>query len=638
MAVTITDNRTRPSEADATTGWTASSGVAVFTTAPDPVEATGSLGTQVSNSTEDSYFGITSADLTDTLVYCWLLPGGVIDSVVNGGIQIYIGDGSNDRGYHIGGNNGAGFRHDTGPVVWQCFVIDTGALPTDVTNFVGAGAPTLTTITRIGNAFKTLAKSVGGVENCFMDTIAYGNLGLTITGGGSGTEGNFLEIAIEDRSTVSGTAYGICRELGADLFGLQGAVFFGDAAGTGSVDFEDTGGNAVFEDRNIGTNKYGITIQGNATGSTSFILGARDGVGLGSNGFNLVCPSGVGAHFTASDTDVETVGIYGSSISGFNQSVTLSSSVTNAPNHEYFASAFVDCAQIVIGLTEFKNNQIQNSAAAASEGSILLFDDTNVSDLAFTSGGTGHAINITNAANAPFTFTNFTYDGYSTVDSGSNLVAASGSTDAGIYNNTGAAITITISGGDTPTVRNGAGATTTIIANQVTFKLTGIRTDSEVRLLDESDTNFNYNKEIDGIEATVSTLTGILIANGGTGYTVSDTLTISGGTRTVAATLTVTAVNGGVITAVSIASGGVDYTVDPTNPTSVTGGTGNDDATFNTTFTGEFEYLYTAGADLPITYIVFHTNYKDQRFAATLSTVDQAIPINQGTDRVYLNP
>ena len=89
-----------------------------------------------------------------------------------------------------------------------------------------------------------------------------------------------------------------------------------------------------------------------------------------------------------------------------------------------------------------------------------------------------------------------------------------------------------------------------------------------------------------GVQATATVTIGLInvtsIANGGTGYTVGNTLTISGGTFTVACQLTVTAVSGGVITAASVATGG-SYTVAPTNPVSVTGGSGSG-ATFNLTF------------------------------------------------------
>lgn len=70
------------------------------------------------------------------------------------------------------------------------------------------------------------------------------------------------------------------------------------------------------------------------------------------------------------------------------------------------------------------------------------------------------------------------------------------------------------------------------------------------------------------------------IVNGGTGYTVGNTLTAIGGTGA-AATLTVTSVAAGVITGVTFAGYGA-YTVDPTNPVSVTGGSGTG-ATFNFT-------------------------------------------------------
>jgi hypothetical protein len=64
------------------------------------------------------------------------------------------------------------------------------------------------------------------------------------------------------------------------------------------------------------------------------------------------------------------------------------------------------------------------------------------------------------------------------------------------------------------------------------------------------------------------------IVSGGTGYTVGDTLTAVGGTFTVAATFSVTAVSGGVVTGVTATNQGV-YTVPPSNPVSFTGGTGS---------------------------------------------------------------
>lgn len=63
------------------------------------------------------------------------------------------------------------------------------------------------------------------------------------------------------------------------------------------------------------------------------------------------------------------------------------------------------------------------------------------------------------------------------------------------------------------------------------------------------------------------------IAAGGTGYVLGDVLSLSGGTHTTTATVTVTAVSSGAVTAVSVTQPGV-YSATPSNPVSTTGGTG----------------------------------------------------------------
>lgn len=79
---------------------------------------------------------------------------------------------------------------------------------------------------------------------------------------------------------------------------------------------------------------------------------------------------------------------------------------------------------------------------------------------------------------------------------------------------------------------------------------------------------------------TIATGTGIFIAApsaAGTGYTVGDVLTISGGTSSVAATVVVTSISGGgstgPVTGVRIKNTGT-YTVNPSATAATTGGTG----------------------------------------------------------------
>lgn len=80
-----------------------------------------------------------------------------------------------------------------------------------------------------------------------------------------------------------------------------------------------------------------------------------------------------------------------------------------------------------------------------------------------------------------------------------------------------------------------------------------------------------------GVQATVTArmyATGATVVSGGTGYTLNDVVTLSGGTpATVGATYTVSAVSGGVVTAVTPINYAI-YSALPSNPVSVTGGTG----------------------------------------------------------------
>lgn len=80
------------------------------------------------------------------------------------------------------------------------------------------------------------------------------------------------------------------------------------------------------------------------------------------------------------------------------------------------------------------------------------------------------------------------------------------------------------------------------------------------------------------------------VAAGGTGYTVNDTLTVSGGTFGHAATFRVVTAPGGVVGTVAVIDQG-DYTTAPSNPASTTGGTGSG-CTLNLTMgTGEVEII-----------------------------------------------
>lgn len=84
-------------------------------------------------------------------------------------------------------------------------------------------------------------------------------------------------------------------------------------------------------------------------------------------------------------------------------------------------------------------------------------------------------------------------------------------------------------------------------------------------------------------------LVNVAIAGGGAGYSTNDILTVVGGTGT-AMTLRVTSQAAGVINGIAVETSGY-YSVRPTDPVSVTGGTGTG-ATFTLNFANEIVALY----------------------------------------------
>jgi hypothetical protein len=135
----------------------------------------------------------------------------------------------------------------------------------------------------------------------------------------------------------------------------------------------------------------------------------------------------------------------------------------------------------------------------AGTHAILTTSPAGITDTHFISSGTGHAVRCDTAGT--YNWVGNTDSGY-TGTRGTNSTPASGSANAMFYNNSGGLITLNVSGGgQAPSVRNGAGATTTV-NNNVSVTLTGMRDNTEVRVYDQS----NPPVELDGIEnATAGT-------------------------------------------------------------------------------------------------------------------------------------
>lgn len=146
-------------------------------------------------------------------------------------------------------------------------------------------------------------------------------------------------------------------------------------------------------------------------------------------------------------------------------------------------------------------------------GAVGMLSDNmdNIDNCNFVSKGTGYALQLTSAhAGTSKTLTNVNFSGYALTDGSTGNEA--------IYNNSGGAVTITVVGGTVPTIRNGSGASTTIVTSSRTVKVTAQKADGT---------------KVSGARVLLRTAAS---ASGGFPYDVTVTITNSGTTATVSHT------------------------------------------------------------------------------------------------------
>lgn len=487
MAITITDNRIILNEADATTGWTSTDGPTVFTTGPTPVEAGGCLGLQASSSIEDAYVGITSDDYSGGgSLFVWITNRAAFDTTVNGGVGIQVGDGTNRIAYHVGGSDGTGFRHDEGPVDWVNFQIDLANKPANFTAITGSEASlNEAAITQVGVYFETIAKSVGGADNCFWDIIRFADngVGIEVSGGTSGTPETWEQVTVEDRNTGNQRAHGILRKVGAGAYSIQGNINIGDATGTAATYINSSGETFLWEDRGQSTNNYyRFNASGNGTGVTDI------------NFDNCVWTCPTSGSIDVSDANVDAFDVRSTIITGFDQGI-LNGGSTNV----WTGNTFSGCGQVETTGADMQNCTYIGYTGIANTSQLYWNTTTDPEGLLDGSSFTMPATS-THAIEFPTGMTNLTIDiidcnfiGYGATnnanDSTFNVLATTGT------------LTINISGGSGNTTYRTAGATV-IIVNSVTVTLTGLKDNTEVRIMEAG----SNTVELAGIEnATTGT-------------------------------------------------------------------------------------------------------------------------------------
>jgi hypothetical protein len=339
---------------------------------------------------------------------------------------------------------------------WVSRVID----PT--TNFTGAagtwtttGNPAqLTAVAGMGGGFTTITMIAGNFQNVNIDQITVGT-GLRADAGTVTVPNTWEIIRAADEGTSSANYGWLSSAAGG--FIAKGGIFLGPATGSATSVFNDTASVVLFADEPIADGFYQINIRGTGT-TVDFIrnlIRTEDPSGNVNSRWDL----------TIDGTDEPTFDDTDSLFAGSGD-ITLQTSSTLTGTTLDDGTSLVQNGATLNGVT------VQNANTGDGVAYITCDDIAAISNCDFNFSD-GHALELTSAHAAdPSThaFSNNSFTGYAGTP-GSNLVAASGSNDAAIYNNSGKDLIINITGGgDTPSVRNGAGATT-VVNNTVTLEI-----------------------------------------------------------------------------------------------------------------------------------------------------------------------
>lgn len=453
MAVIVTPNMTVFFDCDADSGMTASQGTPDLST--DVVrESSGSIGSEIRTAgvqwlwhTEGS-----STDLSNTHVYVWInfLFVANLYNETSGGVRIRVGDGTNWGDWTVAGA-------DTYGGGWRCFVADTAA----AFDYDSGTPPNLAAITQIGLALN-IESTARNLESTFLDIIRYGD-GAWISSDSSST---FEDIEAYSNSTADGRAHGVIRYADGVYF-TQGKLVFGTVSGTEDCYVADQSQTIMFTDEPVASDLYEVLIEGNSTGTTDVQFGNLSG-DAGIQGCTFAAVSPQTFTVTASGVNINASHFYGCTFQNADV-ITLSNEATSS-------GSLISCNFDTCGMVSPRTEPVQYCKFIGSTGYALWMEpDHNISDCDFITCPSGVLI----TASGTYTFDNLQFTGC-TYD---------------VVNNSGEQVLIQATNTANPSTYYETVSGTTTIQNAVTLTLTGLVTNSEVRIYEAGTTT-----ELDGIE------------------------------------------------------------------------------------------------------------------------------------------
>lgn len=326
-----------------------------------------------------------------------------------------------------------------------------------------SGSPNLAAATYFGFIYRFISSQAKS-ENCFASALDVGT-GMSATGGdGANNPGSWVDFPNADEGDNTNGRYGFGTRYKEKIFGY-GHWNIGD--GAIATEFEGKASESVtWLDGLFAPGWSGPVIDLSRAGDVFSDAATHDSSGTA----------------TTSDTRADYT------FTGNATSCTVTHVLNNFRNYNMSGSVICSGNIQVASISQNNGSIIDATVRCNSEANqavIVSPNLSNISGVIFRQTKDGHALEIT--APGTYNLNDLSFEGFDDSAVGTNLTPNSGASNAVVYNNSGGLVTLNlVNGSNSPSVRNGAGATTDVVSS-VALTLTGIAENSEVTIVRVSD-------------------------------------------------------------------------------------------------------------------------------------------------------
>jgi len=432
-----------------------------------------SIGNQYASKVGYSYFDrVTPINFTDTypgqFLYIWLniSAKGAFKVGHSFAFRLGVSNSTDYRDFRIADKNDSNGWSGG----WKLFVLD----PTKTGSVADTGSYNVNAIRYIGTFIDTDVSV--RADSIWFSQMAVAK-GIRITG----TSTSGWADAVAYCTDYTNRAWGVLQEREGIYF-VYGGLWIGTTATTGSLNTSFVTAGRVLQ---FGMSEYynvssqwvtsypdtanTIVVQDSSSYSTIFQDGVIVGLDAGRSGSQFIGDpnSTISMTLYTGNHASSVTKLYGSTLKDIKGTIVLGNNTAN----QYFSCTFQGCGVMTLGTSSVQNTLFVSQLGLITYGGGVLKNcsfisstvspalswnqnidtDGKLDGTAFSSSGTGHAIEFGSNTPSSLTFNNMAFTGYGSDET----------TDAAIYNNSGKAIAITLVGTTQPTVRNGGGASTT---------------------------------------------------------------------------------------------------------------------------------------------------------------------------------